>query len=156
MRARLLPLLLSLLPLLPARAGAEDLALIVHPQNLVKELSASELREILLVERQHWRGSGRIYLLLPESGTAEKELLLRRALGMNEDQLHRLYLGKLYAGEIASFPRVVQSGAAARRIVERAPNALGVVEVSALDAGVRVLRIDGKRPGEPGYLLRSQ
>lgn len=156
MRARLLPsLLLLTLASLSSLAAASELAVIVHPRNPVKELSASELREILLVERQHWRGSGRIYLLLPESGTAEKALLLRRALGVNEDQLHRVYLGKLYAGEITAFPRVVQ-GTAARRIVERAPNALAIVDAAAVDAGVRVLRIEGRRPGEPGYLLRSQ
>ena len=64
------------------------------------------------MERQHWRGGLRIYLLLPESGTPEKDLLLRRGLQMNEDQLRRHYLGKLYGGEIPAFPGTAASGAA--------------------------------------------
>ena len=139
-----------------ARARAADLAVIVHPGNAVTALSTGELREILLLERQHWRGSGRIYLLLPGSGTVEKELLLRRALRMTEDRLHRVYLGKLYGGEIFEFPRAVAAGGEARRIVARAPNALAVVDAGAVDASVKVLRIDGRGPGEAGYLLGSR
>jgi hypothetical protein len=148
--------LISLAPVLwAAGARAGELAVIVNPANTVAQLSSGELREILLLERQHWRAADRIYLLLPESGTAEKELMLRRALRMTEDQLHRLYLGKLYGGEIPEFPRTVPSGASARRIVARAPNALAVVDSASVDGTVRVLRIDGRRPGEPDYPLSS-
>jgi hypothetical protein len=152
MRASLAALALTLVA---AAAAPEDLAVIVNLRNPVQELSSAELREILRCERQHWRRSGRIYLLLPASGSAEKRLLLRRALGMNEDQLHRLYLGKLYSGEISAFPRVVGSGAAARGVVARAEHAIAVVPASAVDGEVRVLRIQGRRPGEAGYLLGS-
>ena len=154
MRVPLVALPALALALVAVAAGAEDLAVIVNPGNPVQELSSVELREILRCERQHWRGSGRIYLLLPASGSAEKQLLLRRALRMNEDQLHRLYLAKLYAGEISSFPRVA-SGAAARRVVARAEHAVAVVPTSAVDGEVRVLRIQGRLPGDDGYLLRS-
>jgi hypothetical protein len=136
-------------------AAARELALIVHPQNPVSSLTAIDLREILLMERQHWSGGGRIYLLLPETGSPEKELLLRRALKMSEDRLRRHYLGKLYGGEIPAFPRVASSGAEARRIVSRAPNALAVVDASAVDSSVKLVRIGGRRPGEPEYLLAS-
>lgn len=136
-----------------AAARAAELAVVVNPQNPVVELTARELREVLLMERQHWRGGLRIYLLLPESGTPEKDLLLLRGLRMNEDQLRRHYLAKLYGGEIPAFPGTSASGAAARRLVAHAPNALAVVDSSSVDATVKLVRIDGRRPGEPGYLL---
>lgn len=135
-------------------AGAGELAVVVSPQNPVAELSVRELREVLLMERQHWRGGLRIYLLLPESGTTEKDLLLRQGLEMNEDQLRRHYLGKLYAGDIPAFPGTAASGAA-RRVVAHAPNALAVIDSAAIDATVKVVRIGGRRPGEPGYLLAA-
>lgn len=136
-------------------AGAAELAIVVHPQSPVSELSARELREVLLMERQHWRGGVRIYLILPESGTPEKDLLLRHALQMNEDQLRRHYLTKLYGGEIPAFPGTAASPAAARRVVAHAQNALAVVDSSAVDSTVKVVRIDGRRPGEAGYLLAT-
>lgn len=156
MRTRLLPVVAAaLLVCCAVAARAAELAVVVHPQNPVTTLSAHELREVLLMERQHWRGGLRIYLLLPESGTPEKDLLLRRALQMNEDQLRRHYLAKLYGGEIPAFPGTAASAAAARRVVAHAPNALAVVDSSAVDATLKVIRIDGRRPGEAGYLLAS-
>lgn len=138
-----------------AAVPAAELAIVVNPQNPVAELSARELREMLLMERQHWRGGLRIYLLLPESGTPEKDLLLLRGLRMNEDQLRRHYLAKLYGGEIPAFPGTAASAAAARRVVAHAPNALAVVDSSAVDTTLKVVRIDGRRPGESGYLLAT-
>jgi hypothetical protein len=134
-------------------ASAAELAVVVSPQNPVAELSVRDLREILLMERQHWGGGRRIYLILPGSGTPEKDLLLRRGLRMNEDALRRHYLAKLYGGEIPAFPGTAASGAAARMVVAHAPNALAVVETSEVDSTVKVLRIDGRRPGDEGYLL---
>jgi hypothetical protein len=75
---------------------------------------------------------------------------------MNDLELKQFWLGKLYRGEIASFPRVVDSDVAVKRLVARAPGALGFVDAAALDGSVKVLHIDGKLPGEPGYLLAAQ
>ena len=140
-------------------AGCEclalELAVIVHPQKEVSEVSAAELREMILMERQHWRGGGRIYLILPQSGSPEKDVLLKKVLKMTEEQLRRHYLGKLYGGEIAAFPSVARSGTGALRTVSLAPNAIAVVDAGGLDPSVKVLRVQGRRPGDAGYLLAS-
>lgn len=153
MRPRIALVLLALALASAAAAPAADLEVVVHPRNPVDGLSTRELREILLMERQHWRSGERIYLLLPGSGTDEKELLLRKGLRMSEDQLRRHYLTKLYGGEIPAFPGASSSAAAARRVVAHAPNAIAVVEGGTTDPTVKVLRIEGVRPGEAGYLL---
>ena len=134
---------------------ALDVAAIVHPQNGNSEVSAAELREMILMERQHWKGGGRIYLILPQSGSPEKDVLLKRVLKMTEEQLRRHYLGKLYGGEIAAFPAVARSGAEALRIVSLAPSAIALVDAGGLDPRVQVLRVQGRRPGDAGYLLAS-
>jgi hypothetical protein len=135
---------------------ALELAVIVHPQKGVSEVSAAELREMILMERQHWKGGGRIYLILPQSGSPEKDVLLQRVLKMTEEQLWRHYLGKLYGGEIAAFPTVARSGAESLRTVSLAPNAIAVVDARGLNHSVKVLRVQGRRPGEAGYLLASR
>ena len=112
-------------------AGCEclalELAVIVHPQKGISGVSAAELREMILMQRQHWKGGGRIYLILPQSGSPEKDVLLKRVLKMTEEQLWRHYLGKLYGGEIAAFPTVASSGAESLRTVSLAPNAIALV-----------------------------
>jgi len=153
MAARLLTpaLLLGLLSVASTRA--EELAVVVNPGNAVDTLSTADLREILLMERQHWPAGGRIYLLVPGTGTPGKTALLQRVLRMGDDDLKRHYLAKLYAGEISSFPRVTSSSVAAQRTVARAANAIAVVEVAILDDSVKVLKIDGRGPGEADYIL---
>jgi hypothetical protein len=126
---------------------------IVHPSTPVAGLSSADLREILLLERQHWSGGERVYVLLPPAGTPQKEVLLRRLLRMKDQDLRRHYLAKLYAGEISSFPRVASSAEAAKRFVARAPNALAIVDAAVADGTVKVLAVDGRRPGEAGYPL---
>jgi hypothetical protein len=134
---------------------ALDLAVVVHPQKGISEISVADLREIVLMDRQHWKGGGRIYVLLPETGTPEKGVLLKKVLKMTEEQLRRHYLGKLYSGEIGAFPTVARSGAEALRAVSRAPHAIALVNAGVLDASVKALRVQGRRPGDAGYVLAS-
>jgi hypothetical protein len=148
--------LVALLALLPAAGRGADVAVIVHPSNPQGDVSSADLVQILKMERQHWGAGGRIYVVLQESGTPEKELVLKKLYRMKDAELKQHYLGKLYRGEIASFPRIAHSNAAARRLVSQAPNAISFVSAQSADSSVRVLRIDGKRPGEPGYVLTSR
>lgn len=134
-------------------AGAGDVALIVNPTNPVTDLSSSDLVAIFRQEQQHWKAGGKIYLILQESGTPEKDIVLKRVYGMTDAELKKFWLGKLFRGEISSFPRVTHSNAGTKRLVSQASNALGFVDAATVDAGVKALRIDGKKPGDPGYLL---
>ena len=145
--------LLALGALGPAPGRAADVAVIVHPSNPLSDVSLGDLERIFKMEQQHWDGGGRIYVVLQESGTPEKNLVLKRLYRMKDGDLKQHYLGKLYRGEIASFPRIAHSNAAARRLVSQAPSAISFVDAASADASVKVLRIDGKRPGEPGYVL---
>ena len=141
--------------LFPAVGRAGDVALVVNPKNPVADLTWAEVVAIFKAEQQHWKAGERIYLILQESGTPERALLLRRVYQMSDAELKQFWLAKLFRGEIATFPRVVASSSAAKRIVAQAPNALAFIDAAAVDSTVKALRIDGRRPGEPGYLLAS-
>jgi ABC-type phosphate transport system substrate-binding protein len=150
-----LRLLLVLGLLGPPGAVAADVAVVINPANPEGDLSETELARIFRLERQHWKAGGRVYLVLRESGAPQKDLVLRHLYRMNDLELKQFWLGKLYRGEIASFPRVVSSDAMVKRIVAQAPNAIGFIDAGALDGTVKVLRIAGRRPGESGYLLSA-
>jgi hypothetical protein len=138
--------------LIPCGALA-DVAIVVHPDNPESGLRAEELLRILRQEQRRFRTGGSIYLVFQGSGSPARELVLRRLLRMNDLELKQFWLAKLYRGEIASFPRVLDSDVAVRRLVAVAPQAFGFLDASAVDATVKVLRIDGKLPGQAGYLL---
>jgi len=139
--------------LFPAVGRAADVALIVNPKNPVADLTWAEVVAIFKAEQQHWKAGERIYLILQESGTPERALLLKRVYLMSDVELKHFWLAKLFRGEIAAFPRVVASSAAAKRIVAQAPNALAFIDAAAVDSTVKALRIDGLKAGEPGYAL---
>jgi hypothetical protein len=132
-----------------------DVAIVVHPENPESSLSADEVGRILRQEQRRFKGGGSIYLVFQSSGSPAREIVLRRVLRMNDLELKQFWLGKLYRGEIASFPRVVDSDVAVRRLVGQAARALGFMDAVAVDATVKVLRIDGRLPGQAGYLLAA-
>lgn len=137
-------------------ATAGDVAVVVSKENATDELSFKELVKIFRQERQHWRGSERIYLVMRETGTAEKQIMLERVYKMDEQALKKFWLGKLYRGEISSFPQILGSNEAVKRFVSQVPNAIGLIDASFADPSVKVLRIDGQLPGEQGYALSSR
>jgi hypothetical protein len=147
---------IALLLALGAPAAAGDLAVIVHPGNPLGEVSATELRAMFLQDRLFWADGGRIYLVLPAAGTREKRTLLSAIYRRDDAALQKFWLEKLYRGEITAFPRVAPSSPAARLLVARARYAISVAELSSVDGTVKVLRIDGRSPGEPGYLLAGR
>jgi len=145
---------LALACLLAGPATA-DVAFVVHPDNPETDVSSEELVRMLRQERQRWKEGGKIYLVFQASGSPVREVVLRRVFRMDDLELKQFWLRKLYSGEIASFPHVVSSDAAVKRIVHLAPRALGFVDGSTVDSAVKVLRVDGKLPGQPGYFLSS-
>jgi len=139
----------------PLTAAAADVAVVVNRANPESDVSVVELARIFRLDRKHWPGGGRVYLVLREAGAPPKEIVLDRLYRMNNLELKQFWLGKLYSGEIASFPRLASSDALVKHIVSQAPNAVGFVDAASVDDSVKVLRIAGRLPGEKGYLLSS-
>jgi ABC-type phosphate transport system substrate-binding protein len=136
-----------------AAVSAAQLAVIVNKQNSTTRLSYSELALILKQDKQYWEGGKKVFLVLQETGSVEKNILLKKIYKMTDEDLKKFWLGKLFRGEISAFPKTLGSGEAVKRFVSQVPNAIGFVEVSALDSSVKTISLDGKAPGERGYPL---
>lgn len=153
--ARLASLSLLLVLSSAALGRAETVAIIVNQSSSVHDLSLRDLEKVLRVEKQFWDDGKKVYLVMQESGSSEKEIIREKLLRMSEADLKKLLLAKLFRGEITALPKTLSSRASVVKFVASIPNAIGYVDVSAADASVRVLKIDGKAPGEPGYQLTS-
>lgn len=137
-------------------AFSEDLAIVVHKANAISDLSFIELVKIFKQERQQWGDGHKIYLLMRAAGTPEKTLVLSKIYRMRSDgELKKFWLERLFREEIAAFPKVMDSGDSVKEFVSQVPNAIGFVRASEVDERVKVLRLDGKLPGEPSYPLRD-
>lgn len=154
------PRLLVVLGLLflpsPSEAAAGEIAVIVSKANPTEAISFRELVKIFKQEKQYWETGGKIYLIMQETGAAEKATVLKKIYQMEEQELKKFWLGKLFRQEIASFPKTLSSNEAVKRFVSQVPSAVGVIDASFVDDSVKVLRIDGKGPGESGYVLADE
>lgn len=144
----------SLWMLMPLSARAESLVVIVNPVNPVDDLPFDDLVEIFKREKRQWPHDGQeIYLLVHEARSREQGMIREMIYEMDAFALKKLWLAKIYRGEIPSFPKVVSSNNSMREFVKNVPTAIGIIRETYVDADVKILKIDGKLPGEEGYRL---
>jgi len=131
-------------------------AIVVHKSNALDDLSSAELRRILLGDETRWPGKEKITILLLPPGSEERKTLLRVLLRMSDDDFIRHWISRVFQGEATAGPKTASSAASLLRLVAGLPSALGVLDAEDVqdgDAGLKVLRIDGKAPSEDGYPL---
>jgi hypothetical protein len=131
-----------------------DVAVVVHPDVAIDNLSFAELRRIVLGDREFWPSSIRIVLLVRAPVAHERDVAVKTVCQMTEAQFRQHWIAKVFRAETPTAPRIVYSGEMAADLVRRMPGAMTFLDASNAVGGLKVLKIDGKLPGEPGYLLR--
>lgn len=130
-------------------ARAEEVAIIGNKEITVDNISFKELVNILKQEKQYL-GNKKIYLIMQETGTREKKIILKRIYSMTDEELKKFWLSKMFRGEIAEFPKTLSSNQAVKSFVSRVPNAIGFIDADSLDDTVKFLKIDKKLPKDKG------
>jgi hypothetical protein len=140
----------------PAASDAKvPIAVIVHAQVPVDELSLPELRRIFLSERLVWPDGLTIQVLTPPRNSPERKVLLNKIYGRRSEAQYQQYLvNKLFEGAAPVLPKITSSNEMSASLVREIPGAIALVPANKIPPGVKVLRIDGKKPGERGYGLR--
>ena len=159
-RLLLLVCLLSVLALgMPIGAQAtntvaSDVAVVVHPDIPLDNLTLGELRRLVLGDRGFWPASVRVTLLLRAPVAHERDVILKVVGQMTEAQFRQHWIGKVFRADTAVAPKIVYSSDMAVDMVARIPGAITFVDASQVGRNVKVLKIDGLSPGEKGYVLR--
>lgn len=139
----------------PSAFQSGDIAVVVHPGVPVDNLTIADLRRFLLGDREYWDSGGeRVTLLLRAPVARERDAAIRDVCQMSEAQFRQHWIAKVFRADTATGPKIVYSAQMALEQLARTPGALTFVEVSAVPTGAKVLRIDGRAPGQPGYRLR--
>jgi hypothetical protein len=134
--------------------GAEDIAVVVNSVNPTNDLSLSDLRRILMGERRFWGGNVQVRLALRERGARERDQVLSKVLRMDNKEFAEHWRAKVFRGEATDEPLTLSSSATAFQYVKETPGGLSFIAAKNIPADVKVLRIDGKLPGEAGYALK--
>jgi len=148
-------LLLSLAAVAVFRAyGApptDDVALVVRPDLPVDNLPIAELRRILLGERQFWSSNLKVTLLMPAPGSRAREVVLKTIYQMSEAQFRQYWIAKVFRAEAAAAPKIVYSNEMSAELSASVPGALAFVEAAQAPKRLKILKVNGLLPGQPGY-----
>ena len=149
-------LVLSLLAVAPRAAHAQEaepLAIVVNRSNPMTEITLADLRRVFRGQRTRWSNGRRVTLVMRDPGAPEREAILQKLYGLDETTYRRTFLQAVFSGETNDAPKTLASTNGVLRFVYNVPGAIGYVRARDVDASVKMLRIDGRLPGEPGYRL---
>jgi hypothetical protein len=140
----------AFVPITLAQTG--DVAIVVSQKNPVTDLSTRELRQIFTGEKRSWSSGLPIKLFVRAPGTHESIVLLK-LLDMTESEYKRHWISQVFRGEVQAEPITLFSNDVQRQAVLVYPGAVTLIEARDLKPGMKVIRVDGRTPGQEGYAL---
>ena len=138
----------------PAIAEPRTFAVVANDDVPVNGVNVDELKRLFLLHKNFWKPGHAVHPILPGTGQPARTFLLSHVCQTSEGDLRRLILEKVYRGEVDRPSKVAGTDAEAVVLVATQKGGITVVTSPAkLPTGTKVLRVDGKLPGEPGYAL---
>lgn len=137
-----------------AGGQSTDVSVIVHPGVTEDSVTFAELRQILTGDREFWKGGTRVTIFVRAPVARERDVVVRDVSQMTEAQFRAHWIGKVFRAETPSGPKIVYSNDSALEQVGRTPGAIAFIQGAVTAKSVKVLRIDGRAPGQTGYRLK--
>lgn len=146
---------LSLALALPAVAvnAAEPkvpLALVVAKNSPVSEMSLNEVKRLYLGDAISGPNGKKLIPLTQASASADRSGFERVVLGMSADAIARYWIDRKIRGQSGP-PKSVPSADVLQRLVGNVEGTVGYVRADQVRADVKIVRIDGRVPGDVGY-----
>lgn len=145
----LLALGLDVSPAAGARSN-EPLAVVVSSGSSMNTISLYELKRLYLGDAMNAPNGQKIIALNRGTRTAERVGFDQTVLGMNPEQAARYWIDRRIRGRSGA-PKAVDPADIVQKVVSRLPGAISYVRLHQVKADMKVVKIDGKRPGDAGY-----
>jgi hypothetical protein len=133
-----------------------DVAIAVHPDVPVDNLTLADVRRIVLGDREFWPGSLRLTLYMRAPVAHERDVILKTVCQMTEAQFRQHWIAKVFRADTAVAPKIVYSADASIDLANRTPGAIAFIDAPVAARAMKIVRVDGKLPGEAGYPLRNR
>lgn len=146
-------LVFALQPAVAQKKAGEDVAVVVNPSTPVTEMSLAEVRKVFLGDRQYWNSNMPVVLLVRAPVAREREVVLRTIYQMGESQFKQYWVAKIFRSEVVSAPKIVYSEDMTKELLSAIPGGIAFLAAKDVGPGLRIVKVDGKLPGEPGYPL---
>ena len=134
--------------------AAKDLAVVVNKANDTKSFTTAELTKVFKNGTRKWPNGQDIILVIKDPASPAMRVVLQKVFGMSADQVKALVTASNQGRPNPAFV-IADSDDVALKMIAGNAGAVGVVDVYAINSSVNVVKIDGKMPLEPGYLLHG-
>jgi ABC-type phosphate transport system substrate-binding protein len=136
-------------------ASARDLALVSNKSNTVAAITVPELVKACKAQNNRWPDGKPITFIMRSPSTPEMKVVLEKVYDMPESEVNSLIVTSNHGRPNHPAIVVVESDEELLNKVASLPGAIGVVDVYSINSSVAILKIAGKLPLEPGYLLHG-
>lgn len=136
-------------------ALAKDVALISNKGNSLKGLTVSDLVKVCRGQMGRWPNGRPVTLITRDPASPEMRIVLQKVYGMTADEVNDLIAAANHGRTDRPAIVVLSSDDAVVKKVEATPGGVGLVDVYSITGGIDVLRVGGKLPLEPGYVLHG-
>jgi len=141
--------LLLAMTLLTGVCAAKQLAVVVDKDNATATVTSADLVKLFKSDLHAWPDGRSITIVVRDPADPEMQLALDKLYKASASDLRTLINAH------KSSMIVAESDEAVLRIVSSTRGAVGLVDVYSINKNIKVVKVDGKLPLEPGYALRG-
>ena len=150
----LVALLLSGITAAHAQDKATQLAIIVNKACSLDNVTTAEVQKYFKADKSKTPDGTKIVIVMQDVGNPDRDAALRAIYKMSEAEYNDFFVGQTFTGAVAAAPKALPSSAAVKQFVAATPGAISYVRASDADDSVKILKVDGKSPGDADYGLK--
>jgi hypothetical protein len=136
-------------------AAARDLALVSNKTNSVSAITIPDLVKVCKGQTSRWPDGKPVTFIMRNPSAPEMKFFLEKVYEVPEAQVKDLIATANHGRMGHPAIMIVDSDEDLVNKVASLPGAVGVVDVYAINSSVAVVKLAGKLPLEPGYLLHG-
>jgi hypothetical protein len=127
-------------------AKAQEITLVAvgNQSGAPSEMKLSELRSVLMGEKQRWKNGNRIIIALMKTNTSIGKTTSARIYEMSGDELNKFWLALVFQGK-AQPPNFFSSVIELENFVAQNPGAIGILDKPIPDPDIKAIMIDGQK-----------
>jgi len=130
-----------------------DVAVVVNESNPGSMIIMTQLRKVFNGEKRYWTGGVVVKVIVRAPGTHER-LVLLKLLGMSESEYKQYWSSQVLRGEAQAEPLTLPSVGMQKEAMTIFPGAIALTDFKDVKPTMKVVKVDGRMPGEAGYSLQ--
>jgi ABC-type phosphate transport system substrate-binding protein len=136
-------------------AAARDLAVVSNKSNAISVISLPDLVKVCKGQTNKWPDGKAITFIMRAPSTSEMKLVLEKIYDGPESGVKEIIATANHGRTGHPAIMIVDSDEDLVNKVASIPGAIGVVDVYSINSSVAVVKLAGKLPLEPGYVLHG-